>query len=325
MSKIYVKGGAIIVEGVATETLVINPAHFDYQKKGSDFYIRDGIENQSYNLGAIGTIQDKNGVLFASETDLLYFLNSSVNRTDVNIQDQHTPSLFVNFNKIKVNTTLSVDAIKDTYYFNVIDSTGMAIGDYLIVFNATSNRYGFFIILNIAVNLITVDRLIDFAYPAGSNVDAAIKNLNVDGSSMPQIFGIRGIETGNEVPTSIDITKIIFECIATSAVDLEKFGNLTALTRGLLLRKRDGTTINAFNLKSNGEIAGINGNWIPYASTNPVQGVDGFISVLTLAGQQNIGVTQRLNPGEDLEFIVQDDLTGLTKLAIIAEGHVVEE
>ena len=53
------------------------------------------------------------------------------------------------------------------------------------------------------------------------------------------------------------------------------------------------------------------------------QGTDGFISRLTFAGQSKMGAVQRLAINEDLELIVQDNLTGLTKLEIVAEGSQV--
>ena len=42
-----------------------------------------------------------------------------------------------------------------------------------------------------------------------------------------------------------------------------------------------------------------------------------------VSGQQNIGVVQRLSVGEDLELIIQDNLTTITKLEVVAEGHIV--
>ena len=78
-TKIYLSGGAINIEGVTSETLVINPAHFDWSPKGTNYSARDGVENQSYNLGAIGDIQDQDGVAYANATILISVLNGFVN------------------------------------------------------------------------------------------------------------------------------------------------------------------------------------------------------------------------------------------------------
>jgi len=243
---------------------------------------------------------------------------------DVNIQNHFTPTVIVKFNKINVKAVLSSAAIVGAYTLIVNSSIGMSIGNYLIVYNALSNRYTTFIVLNIVSNTITLDSSIDYAYPIGSNVDVGITNMNVNGSVTPQTFGIRGTEIGNEVPTTIDITRIIFKCLTSGAVDLNKFGNITTLTRGLLFRLRNGVTRNIFNVKNNGEIAGIMLDWIPYSASNPAQGVNGFTARLTFSGMEKLGVTIRLSPGEDLECLIQDDLTGITSLEITAEGSEVE-
>jgi hypothetical protein len=175
-----------------------------------------------------------------------------------------------------------------------------------------------------------IDTPFDFAFPAGTYTDVSTTNLNVNGSVTPQVFGLRGVGTPPGVNLTVDITRLIFSCITTSAVDLSKFANFTALTKGLVCRVRNGTYENVFNLKSNREIAGIMFDWTPFASTNPQQGVDGFISRLTFAGSNKIGVTKRLALSEDLEIIVQDDLATaqggetITTFEIIAEGHIVE-
>ena len=51
---------------------------------------------------------------------------------------------------------------------------------------------------------------------------------------------------------------------------------------------------------------------------------DGFTGRMTFAGANKMGVVIRLNPGEDIQLIVQDDLTSLEGLFIICQGHTVE-
>ena len=60
-------------------------------------------------------------------------------------------------------------------------------------------------------------------------------------------------------------------------------------------------------------------------SINPAQGVDGFTARMTFAGQNKVGVAIRLPIGEDLEFIIQDDLTNIVTYEVVAEGHIVDE
>ena len=78
-TKIYLSGGAINIEGVLTNTLIINPAHFDWNKKGSNYSARDGVENQSYDLGIYSNIEDQNGVAYTSDESVVSVLNGFVN------------------------------------------------------------------------------------------------------------------------------------------------------------------------------------------------------------------------------------------------------
>ena len=147
--------------------------------------------------------------------------------------------------------------------------------------------------------------------------------MAVDGSVTPVVFGLRGTGTPSGVELTFDLTRIMMGCATDTAVDLAKFADLTRLVNGLVLRKRDGRYKNIFNIKSNGELATMAYDWNPQSSTNPQQGQDGFTARLTFASQGKIGVTIRLPIGEDAEFIIQDDLTDIARLVVIAEGHIV--
>lgn len=244
------------------------------------------------------------------------------------IQDQTTPSVIVKFNKIENSTTLSVAGTKGDTAITVTDPTGFAVNKYIIIFSVADSRYYFGYATDVTGSVVTLDSPLDFDFPIGSNVDSSISNMNANGSLVsPQIFGIRGAEGGNPVQLSVDITRVIMVCIATSAVDLDKFANLTSLTNGVVMRRvrSDGRIDNVFNVKSNLEIAGILFDYTPYAATNPVQGIDGFVCRLTFAGQEKIGVVKRLEPGDDLQVLIQDNLSTITLLEMIAEGHVVED
>ena len=132
------------------------------------------------------------------------------------------------------------------------------------------------------------------------------------------------------VDLDVDITRLIFKCTCTSAVDLTTFANFTRLVNGLVLRRRNAVYENIFNVKDNGELAGIMYDFDVAAATNPQQGIDGFTGRLTFAGSSKIGVAIRLPVGDDLQFLIQDDLLTaqstetITLFEIVAEGHLVE-
>ena len=77
-------------------------------------------------------------------------------------------------------------------------------------------------------------------------------------------------------------------------------------------------------LCSNAEIAGIMFDMNIYSAANPQQGFDGLNARLTFGGQSKLGVVIRIASGEDLQLIVQDDLTGLLAFEIMIEGHIVD-
>ena len=243
---------------------------------------------------------------------------------DVNVQDQTTPTVIQKFNQVTNSTTLAVEAVQCSYLITVASNTGIVVGSHLILFSIPDIRFSTFDVLAVNGNDITVDSQIDVAYPIGTFVDVTFTDMAVNGSVTPQIFGLRGLGVVPGIDVVVDITRIIMTCYTTNAVNLSLFGDLAKLTRGLLLRDRNGQTYNVFNVKSNGEIAGITLDWIPYALSRPNEGQNGFTARLTFASQGKLGVVKRLHSGQDLEFIVQDDLSLLESFEIYGEGHVVD-
>jgi hypothetical protein len=242
---------------------------------------------------------------------------------DVNIQDQHTPVIIASMSNEQASTLLASQLAIDDYSFDVDDVTDFVVGQYLSIFNIAANRFFLGTILTISDPTITVDTPMDFAYPVGSFVTGGDRNMNVDGSGTPIIFGLRNTE--ETIGSSFDITRVLFSCTTATSVDMSKFGDIVGgLTNGIVLRKKDGTYKNIFNVKTNLGLANIMYDFTIYDKDNPAQGQDGFTGRLTFASPGKIGVTIRLAPGEDLQLIIQDDLTDLTIFSMIAEGHIVE-
>ena len=102
----------------------------------------------------------------------------------------------------------------------------------------------------------------------------------------------------------------------------ELFGNLPILTNGCVLRINNGVMINVWNVKSNGDLALLCFD-AEYPEKVP-SGSYAFRFRNSFAGVDKHGVVIRLAPGDILELIVQDNLTGLTDFQMMAQGHVVE-
>ena len=290
------------------------------------FYV-NGVNDWSNSTAIpIADIQKEDGTSYTL-TQFIEFYQSA-NSQDVNLQDQHTPAIIAKFSVLEEETTLTSTVAIDDLTMTVDDATGFTVGKYVSIFSVADNRFYLGNVVSASGNPVSLDTPIDFAYPSGSNVTAGTTNMAVDGSSTPMIFGLRN--TIEAIGATADITRLIFTCLAETPIDLSKFGDLAALVNGIVLRRVDGTYKNIFNVKTNQEIAGLMYDFNPQAATNPAQGQDGFVSRLTFAGQNKIGVTLRLSPGEDLQLIVQDDLetaqaaAQISSLEIIAEGHIVE-
>lgn len=324
---VYQENGMIRIDDLESVPVFMTPGSVSYRLRGSNFILKDGLTKQEYNIGTFSEIFKTDTSTFTTQDDAIDYLTTILNRivSDVSVQDQTTQAVIVNFNKIAQSTTLSATrAVGDTF-ITVADTLGAANNTYVIIFNPELRRFSKFNTLSIADDTLYLDDPLDVPYDSGSFVDLTSKNLAVDGGSEWQTFGLRGVSP-SPVGITIDVTRVIFTCVTEDPVDLSKFADIVGGIRsGLLMRVRNGEYFNIFNVKTNQDIAGLMYDWDPQAKTNPVQGQDGFISRLTFGGQSKVGVVIRLMPGEDLEFIVKDDLSSITSLEIVAEGHIVEE
>lgn len=241
--------------------------------------------------------------------------------SDVNIQDQTTSTLILPMVQELGAVTLAVETVIDAKTFTVSDGTLITIGNHIRIINAAADRYYFGRVLNKVGNVITVDNPIDYVYIVGSEVTYSNQNLNVNGSITPVTFTLR---TGApSIPSSVDINRMIIICETTGAVDLNKFGDLTALTNGLVFRKQNGDVRNMFNIKKNADLVGLAYDFTVFQASNPVQGRNGFACRLTFNGQDKMGVAIRVLQNGNIKMIVQDDLSALIELRIALEGHVV--
>jgi hypothetical protein len=104
-------------------------------------------------------------------------------------------------------------------------------------------------------------------------------------------------------------------------MDASTFGGLSALTRGIVLRvsRSDGTYVNYFNAKTNGELSLFIDN-TDYTSKAP----SGSYSVsFKWKIRDEHGVVIRLSAGDKIQLLVQDNLTALTSFYGVVVGHIV--
>lgn len=241
----------------------------------------------------------------------------------VAVQDQTTAVIDLFFVQLNGSiTTLAENTTIDDRIINVTSVVDIDVGTYLGIVSGGLGRFYFGTVTAINGNIVTLDTPLDFNFSAGFPVVPVNREMNVDGSSTPSTFFVGTGGEGSNL--TFDITRILIHFKTTDSVDLGEFGDLPSLTNGVVLRKANGATNNIFNVKNNGEISNLCFDYDPHEASNPAQGQNGANFRYTFAGQDKHGVAIRLEPGDQLQMIIQDDLTGLEEFRIIAEGHVVQ-
>lgn len=241
----------------------------------------------------------------------------------VNLQDQTSPILIVPFHTTTNTTTLATAATaKEDLTFDVASTTGFTAGQYITIYNIAGQRwYQAYQIGAPAGSTITIDTPFDYEFQVGDQVSVGSADLAVNGSVTTQVFTVRDPAPGG-ITLVGDITRIILVAELASAASWAEFGDRVALPNGLVMRKVDGTYQNIFNVKTNKQLANIMYDFDILLATGPAL-VDGIKGRLTFGGQNKIGVVIRLQTGEDLQLLVQDDLSTFTSFQVYAEGHLV--
>lgn len=238
----------------------------------------------------------------------------------VNIQDQHSLALDLRFIQAQgPPTTLSVQANPDDKTITVVSTTNFVAGNTVGIFSDTGFFYFGKQIGAPAGNVISLDTPVDRMFIIGSNVLTAIDNLNVDGSITTQIFQIGPI--GQDI--EVDITRIMGYIEDSVSMDDSRFGGLAPLTNGIVFRHNNTVINNLWNIKSNGDF-GLLCFDFSYTDKAPA-GNYGMRFRNTYAGPSKHGVTIRLMPSDILQLLIQDDLTGLVKFNMMAQGHLVTD
>jgi hypothetical protein len=242
---------------------------------------------------------------------------------DVNIQDQTSKVKIQPFKNITNTTTLSIEAVPDEITITVASPAGFEIGKNLSIYCLGADTCYNATITNVAGNVVTLDTPLDFPYSvADATIAVGSIDLNIDGSSTSQIYSVRDGDPG--IISAYDITRLMLTMETTLLPEFPMWGDIAAgLTNGLVLRKvyGDGTYQNIGNVKSNSELANFCYDMEIIEAAK--FGINGVRARVTFAGQEKMGVTIRLNEGEDLQIIVQDNLSTLLNFRVTAQGHKV--
>lgn len=240
----------------------------------------------------------------------------------VALQDQHSEMiiapLYVQSNSGELlasavvvdDTTLTLDA-----------GHGTGVGDVVCLKEGAHYYTGRVLDFAGGANVPTMDTPLDHAYAIDAGVCIGDANLNVNGSLATPIVAQVSPPPG----VQWDITRMHIRMVDNAVMDAGTFGGIPALTNGVVLRRADGVSKNIGNVKTNGDLALLASSYS--FDDKPPSGKYGFTSNHVFGGQEHVGVTMRLNgsSADEMQVIIQDNLTGNEVLQIVAIGHVVED
>lgn len=240
----------------------------------------------------------------------------------VNVQDQATKPFSLRLSQsVSTGLTLALDTVVNTYTATYSPGHGITVGQDVAIFDVVQEKVFYGGVLNVAVDTITFDTPFPVSFTAANSTSFSyIKNMAIDGSVDAEVF-----EFANYLIAPIDVTRILFHIVSGNPMDTARFGSIAGgLGRGIVLRKYESPTTytNYWNAKTNGDIGELMFD-VRYEEKAPA-GEYGLNARMTYAGQDKHGVVIRLEQGQSLQLVIQDDLTTQTSFTATVEGHLTQ-
>lgn len=236
------------------------------------------------------------------------------------ILDQTTQPLDVWMTNKKGVVTTTTVATQGGNTVDLEPGHGAVIGD--VIESSTADNFVQALIVNVVGDTITVNTPWSRTFPIGTTIGLGSPKMDVVASpGSPVIFSLK--------PSSaqkVDVTRLIISVQDNLGMDFTTFGGIAALSTGCVLRQKqsDGNFINMFNWRSNGEL--IERSFDHSFQEKQGGGDFGFVARSTWAGQDKRGVAIRVDGSlnEELQIVIQDDLSALTKFNIVVQGHLLQ-
>jgi len=234
---------------------------------------------------------------------------------DVFIQDQDTPPFqYFLMQNLKEDILLVTGTAIDDEVIYVDAGHGITTDSYLSIREgAYQSQVG---VSGVAGDDITLATPLSNAYTTDAQVIRGNIEMNISGSYSDQIFEM---EVWGTEP--IDIQTVVVTIQHDGAGDDSKFGDLAALTNGLLFVK-DGDVIHQHlgNYKQNQDFREF-GATVEYSDK---AGGGNYATNITYDIKKIYGIVIRVDPdyNESLQAIVQDDLNDLVRLRVSIMGQI---
>ena len=215
------------------------------------------------------------------------------------------------------NTTLTNPVSSGDVSFIVDSATGIIVGDELILRNDTHESAHHLDVVGVSGTTVTVNRPIDKDYIAGDSVIEVSYALNSTAGTLVSPLSYKIEPLPGE---RFQITRLLITMLDQTAMDLAKFGGITALTNGVVIRGFiDGAYRTYTHWQANSDLADD-----MYDVNFPDKAPAGFYS---LAGRWTFTNGQFVvdldgDNNDYLEVLIQDDLTDLDDFNIKGQGRI---
>ena len=167
-------------------------------------------------------------------------------------------------------------------------------------------------------NIVDLDSPLDSTHADGETVELVEVNMNPASSfAAPKIYSI---DPHSSVPHS-HIKRILIEIISAVAGDDTKFGGITALTNGVVIRTKVGGVYKTIsNWKSNGDMKEDfhDLNYDDRASASGDYAASGRWTFSAMG----LSISLDGAAGDEFQIVVQDNLSSLVSFKVKAQGHV---
>lgn len=244
-------------------------------------------------------------------------LNGAIN---VHMAGVHTSLINDSFHQhTATSTTLTAaSSIGDTS-ITVASVAGFAAGDYIQI-GGHSGDITYTKIIAIVGLVISLNRPLGHIRPIGATVEKILLDISglIGSMASPQSYKI--FPSSGQV---WHIERMMLEMVHATAGDLALFGDIVALTNGVILRRYDGgtATFNTFTVWNSNEDIFLDTADIRFLARS---GGGGNYATISFGSFADIGVTVKLDAaaGDYLEILVQDDITALTNFKVKVQGHL---
>lgn len=249
----------------------------------------------------------------------MLILNGRLVNVDIAIQDQTTPVVNWIFHEELETVTLDDVTAIDDMTVDLVAGHSAAAGQLISILEG--RRFFQATVLSVSTNELTLDRPLDYAFSVAAAVNMGNADLSVDGSSNSITFHAKAAPL-----LRWDVVQFVIVMIDNAAMDQTTFAGIPGgLTNGVIMRASDGKTFNIGNVKTNGAFRGQSCDTT--IETKVGGGEWCFSALCKFGGTDHAGVVIRLDgaKGDELQIIVQDDLTSVASIMAALIGHVVME